>query len=525
MTLFTSARLLVKRTRVSWNNAGVLQGYLRLCVLVNLVFGAPVLSSSSSTVGNRAWYSATGMNCASKVKHKPPPVAPIEATTSACRLTCEATLNCSGFVRVLEGTDARYGGKCLFHAGELRSAPAPRHGGYLTCHILLARNGLMGSSAAAENLYSPPEAPIRCEFVDPPPLLSWRSEFNGIRAGRDSVPPLAPPVPNLRVLEECTRGLHILVGGNSIARSWAFALAEILEGHTDHPKINDPELQQRQRAREKEQCGKGGEGGASGGEVCQLIIPGIEARVTFIWFQEVWTQAVIDYIESHRPAIAILNAGSHYIFNPRTYRDYWQRTVKESTKFALWAAAFLSSSIAAPLTRPTVLYWRTITPMCRSGFKFHTETVNSQFNHSNSAMVWNLCAQGRGFPWPYHVTGWNPMDQRTKMSFTGSPRWDTSDQPPESIRVAATTNAATTRPVIKIADAGDWIYADWRALRLRDGSDPKYPHDWTSRGGIQETPYDERCQLFEDGLHHKVIAYYHAIAVLRDMCSAKGLII
>ena len=166
-------------------------------------------------------------------------------------------------------------------------------------------------------------------------------------------------------------------------------------------------------------CGKKGQSAQAEAWIEEMEARGIEARVTFIWFQEIWTQAVFDYIETHRPAIAILNAGSHYIFNPKSYRDYWPRTVKEGTQLALWAAGFLSNSTAAALARPTALYWRTTTPMCRSGAKFHTGAVNGRFNNSNSAMVWNLCGHGRGLPWPNHVEGWNPMEQSTGMSFSG----------------------------------------------------------------------------------------------------------
>lgn len=222
----------------------------------------------------------------------------------------------------------------------------------------------------------------------------------------------AVPVDRLlsrREIVECLSGLAIFVAGNSIARHWAFALSEVIEGATAYRATNGSRSHlwsTTYRKEEQARCGgalkPGQQIGPGGAGACQFRV-GNQTTITYAAFQKLHSPPLKKvWDEARAPDIAVLHAGTDDLFNLDT-RACW-----ESIQDAELPA--LAEMLTRASRRTPHLYWRTSTRLCvepTSPMREH----NCFIELSNNLIMNGLCHR-HAVPGLRVIDGWAWTDGR-----------------------------------------------------------------------------------------------------------------
>ena len=194
-----------------------------------------------------------------------------------------------------------------------------------------------------------------------------------------------PPATPLVDVRSCLRGKRVFVGGNSVARHFAFHLAASLE--VSLLDVNFAKSQsevEKMRGKEKALCGQGTFGQPDDAEACSMEVAGLNTSITFGWEPRVFSSTLFKELARRPPDVVILSAGSDDIFDP-SRRATWQEV--QAREAPLLAQALL----AMPTSR---IYWRTSPRVCDkngSSFGHPSSVLNAALQASNSLILSRLC--------------------------------------------------------------------------------------------------------------------------------------
>ena len=223
----------------------------------------------------------------------------------------------------------------------------------------------------------------------------------------------------------CLRDRRIFVGGNSIARNLASAMAKLLSSDSAASLVARTGTA---RDEEKARCGRGTFGRADDPAACVFNV-GRNTTITFGWEWRVYSEALWLGIAQLQPHLMLLHAGSDDIFDSRR-RHGWQDT--QGIQAALLARALSNFTTGAA-------YWQTSTRLCNSSFGHSAQRINSALQASNLLVLSHLCGQH-----------------------------------------------GATVPV-RVVDSFAWTW--------------------------------DRCEAYDDHIHHSQLAYDHVSSILHDYCA------
>ena len=226
----------------------------------------------------------------------------------------------------------------------------------------------------------------------------------------------APPITNSAIVE-CLAGQRVFIGGNSVARHWAFVLADLLDNrtlvqlspscgehswvHKDHDGLAGAACLMKtrpaaDRETEKRICGKGTFGRPDDMLACRFR-SGKNTSITFGFERRVNASAMQRDWSTLSPHVAVLQAGSDDILDPARAPTWLSTQEREAPALARMLKGLRTEQQPTP-----TLYWRTSTPLCpekcnensaRPAYGKCNETVskNAQLLESNKLLLGALC--------------------------------------------------------------------------------------------------------------------------------------
>ena len=210
------------------------------------------------------------------------------------------------------------------------------------------------------------------------------------------------PLLSHEALLSCLENKRIFIGGNSVARHWAFVLLEALinnksAGHRldrqpqrhvqNYIKNNSTNQSAGYRRAEQATCGRGDHDRADNMAACKFTA-GRNTTITFGWVQRVRSVVMERAWEAGTDAdIVVLGSGSDDIFDPKRLSSWQQAQEQEAPLLARMLQKVLASR-DAPL-----LYWRTISRVCPPAGLVTSAVLeqNKRFVASSSGLLSQLC--------------------------------------------------------------------------------------------------------------------------------------
>jgi len=193
-------------------------------------------------------------------------------------------------------------------------------------------------------------------------------------------------------MQQCLKGKHVTILGNSVSRHWYFVLRDILGEQGLCDKIS--------RAGEMLECGRGGN---SGGErpnqgicygMCGCSIyagPSKDTTLQFLWQQRIFDEEEEPILEGLCPDLLTINTGGDDLFDVNR-RNEWKKSLDEQ-------APKLKDMLTKVLNKcpQTHLFWRTTTPLCQhndangddvnqKGYGKSKDDMNSMIAQSNEKL-------------------------------------------------------------------------------------------------------------------------------------------
>ncbi|EOD25118.1 hypothetical protein EMIHUDRAFT_100849 [Emiliania huxleyi CCMP1516] len=190
------------------------------------------------------------------------------------------------------------------------------------------------------------------------------------------------PSDDLRNYRECLRNKRVFVGGNSVARHLAFAMAMLLSGNSAMSPIAKLPSPRVVRDAEKAFCGTGTFGREDDAAACEFIV-GQNTNITFGWEQRVYSTGLWHGLAQLQPDLLLLHAGSDDIFDADR-RDGWHFRQRAEGALLAHALANLSRGI---------VYWRTSPRVCNSTLGQTASVLNAALQSSNLLLLSQLCGQ------------------------------------------------------------------------------------------------------------------------------------
>ena len=288
----------------------------------------------------------------------------------------------------------------------------------------------------------------------------------------------------------CLAGRNVYIFGNSIARHWAFVLADWLSFYGSDDAYS-PRAQAKagnfiqgasNRTEEMHECGRGGPDARSiyhDGREHACVLHPKGANTTSIYYdqqqavystelaaalREIARQASM--IRRRRNDVIVVHAGSDDVFE-KNKRQKWrdiQVTSAPRLRDLLWdvASGRVNSSPAGLDQQhiPPFVYWRTSTPVCckqsKCGrFGASHDEINLALAESNPLLLGAICGEDSE----------HRIVQGTGPLFRG-------------------------KGTVNILDTWAWSL--------------------------------DRCRYYDDHVHHSKLAYEHVYALLVDVCSGTG---
>lgn len=192
-----------------------------------------------------------------------------------------------------------------------------------------------------------------------------------------------------RDFARCLAHRRVYIGGNSVARSWAFALARLLSAAERRGADATPNATA-ERLAEKVACGGGDFDAARSLLSCQFSV-GEGTTIDFGMVQRVLEPDLEGVLNSSHfdLVVVVLGSGSDDIWNPARVGK-WRQTQQREAPLLAKSLANVGQQNKAPL-----LYWRTLTPNCVP----HGEGVRAGNRHMNESIVreYNALLQAASF--------------------------------------------------------------------------------------------------------------------------------
>lgn len=185
--------------------------------------------------------------------------------------------------------------------------------------------------------------------------------------------------------------------GNSISRSWAFALHDVLTTSDMKSEGN--------RTFEKSICGSGG--GMPEGSYCEMKIDHLSTTIRFTWIWAVYNEHLIQALEYPVDYI-VLNVGSHYAFSK--FHDRVEKTEHEAMQLHTW--------ITNHTTISEKTWIREITPLCGDNYRgTPTDQMNIALYQQNAIIYKQL----------FTATHNNSQEKQNKVMLHYIKTWTSQD--------------------------------------------------------------------------------------------------